>query len=473
MFVFSVEEGKVLYSNVPRHIFREYDIRGLAETELSDGIVGAIGAAYGTYLSGKGIYSAVIGGDARLSTPRIKSAVADGLTSVGISVTDIGLSATPVFYWSLHHFDVSGGVMVTGSHNPPEFNGLKLACGKSTIWGGEIIEIYKIISEGRSEKPGTRGAVSNADITGQYIDMLVSKIGLGPRKLKLVLDSGNGTGGIYAPAFLRAIGADVEEMFSEPDGHFPNHHPDPTKREYLCPLMEAVKRSGADAGIGFDGDSDRIGVVDDAGNMIFGDQLMAIYWREILQKHPGALAITEIKSSAMLPEEIARLGGKPMWWKAGHSLVKAKMREENALFAGEVSGHMFFADEYYGYDDAFYAAGRLARILSNTEKKLSELIAELPRYHSTAETRFPCPDETKFEVAERVRERAVKEAETITVDGVRIIYPDGWSLLRVSNTQPILVSRCEGKTEEALRRISDDMKRRVKEAGGPDFEWEY
>ncbi|MDR0653363.1 MAG: phosphomannomutase/phosphoglucomutase [Synergistaceae bacterium] len=461
------------FSQVPRHIFREYDIRGLAETELSDEIVGAIGAAYGTYLLGKGIYSAAVGGDARLSTPRIKSAVIDGLTSVGISVTDIGLSATPVFYWSLYHFGASGGVMVTGSHNPPEFNGLKLACGKATIWGDDIIEIYRIISEGRTEKPGTRGSVRNIDVTEPYLEMLISKIHLGPRKLKLVLDSGNGTGGIYAPQFLRAVSADVEEMFSEPDGRFPNHHPDPTKREYLLPLMDAVKRSGADAGIGFDGDSDRIGVVDDEGNMIFGDQLMAIYWREILQKHPGALAITEIKSSAMLPEEVTRLGGRPMWWKSGHSLVKAKMREENALFAGEVSGHMFFADEYYGYDDAFYAAGRLARILSNTEKKLSELIAELPRYHSTAETRFPCPDETKFEVTERVKERAVKEAETITVDGVRIIYPDGWGLLRVSNTQPILVSRCEGKTEEALRRITDDMKRRVREAGGPDFEWEY
>ncbi|MDR0652667.1 MAG: phosphomannomutase/phosphoglucomutase [Synergistaceae bacterium] len=465
-----------MYSNssqVPRHIFREYDIRGLAETELSDGIVRAIGAAYGTYLSRKDIYSAVVGGDARLSAPRIKSAVTDGLTSVGISVTDIGLSATPAFYWSLYHFGVSGGVMVTGSHNPPEFNGLKLVCGKSTIWGEDIIEIYRIISEGRSEKPGTKGAIRDTDITGPYIEMLTAKIQLGTRKLKLALDSGNGTGGIYAPPFMRAIGAGVEELFSEPDGHFPNHHPDPTKREYLLPLMDAVNRSRSDAGIGFDGDSDRIGVVDDEGNMIFGDQLMAIYWREILQKHPGALAITEIKSSAMLPEEIARLGGKPIWWKSGHSLVKAKMREENALFAGEVSGHMFFADEYYGYDDAFYAAGRLARILSNTGKKLSELIAELPRYHSTAETRFPCPDETKFDVVERVKERALKEAETITVDGVRIIYPDGWRLLRVSNTQPILVSRCEVKTEAALGRISDDMKRRVMEVGGPDFEWEY
>jgi phosphomannomutase/phosphoglucomutase len=458
---------------VPPHIFREYDIRGLAGEELTDETVLAIGAAYGTYLSDLGIFSVTVAGDARLSTPRIKSAITKGLTDAGISVTDIGMTATPVFYWSLHHFGVDGGVMVTGSHNPPEFNGLKLAYGKATIWGDEIQEIYRIIAEDRIERPSARGAARNEDISELYVEMLASKIKLGPRKLKVALDSGNGTGGIYAPRFIRALGAEVIELFSEPDGRFPNHHPDPTKREYLPALIEAVARNGADAGIGFDGDSDRIGVVDDEGRMIFGDQLMALYWREILSARPGAIAIIEIKSSMMLPEEIRRLGGEPIWWKSGHSLVKAKMKEENALFAGEVSGHMFFADEYYGFDDAFYAAGRLLRILSNSGKKLSELIAELPSYPSTAETRFACDDKLKFDIVKRVREAAVANMETITVDGVRIIYEDGWGLLRVSNTQPILVSRCEGTTAEALERISDDIKRRIKEAGGPDFEWEY
>jgi phosphomannomutase/phosphoglucomutase len=458
---------------VPPHIFREYDIRGLADLELTDETVRAIGAAYGTYLSDLGVYHVTVGGDARISSPRIKTAITDGLVNVGISVTDIGLAATPAFYWSLHHFGVDGGVMVTGSHNPPEFNGLKLAYGKATIWGDEIQEIYRIISEGRTETSTPKGAVTNVDIFEPYFEMLKSKITLGPKKLKVAVDSGNGTGGIYAPPFMRAIGAEVIELFSEPDGRFPNHHPDPTKREYLPSLMAAVINNNADAGIGFDGDSDRIGVVDDKGEMIFGDQLMALYWREILQNHPGAVAITEIKSSMMLPEEITRLGGKPIWWKSGHSLVKAKMKEETALFAGEVSGHMFFADEFYGFDDAFYAAGRLMRILSNTGKKLSELIAELPRYHSTAETRFPCPDEQKFGIVDRVRETALKNMETITVDGVRIVYGDGWGLLRASNTQPILVSRCEGRTSEALARISGDMKLRIEEAGGPDFDWEY
>ncbi|MDR1885056.1 MAG: phosphomannomutase/phosphoglucomutase [Synergistaceae bacterium] len=457
---------------IPAHIFREYDIRGIAEDELGSETVRAIGQSYGTYLSDLGVFAVTVGGDARLSTPRIKADVIEGLGRAGVSVIDIGLTATPAFYWSLHHFGVDGGVMVTGSHNPPEFNGLKLAHGKATIWGDDIQEIYRIIAEGRAETSQSRGGVRSEDITDRYIDMLVSKIKLGPRKLKVVLDSGNGTGGIFAPKFLRRAGAEVLELFSEPDGRFPNHHPDPTKREYLTALTSAVLESGADAGIGFDGDSDRIGVVDDRGNMIFGDQLMLLFWQEILPRNPGAVVIVEVKSSMMLPDEAARLGGRPLWWKSGHSLVKAKMKDENALFSGEVSGHMFFADEYYGYDDAFYAAGRLLRILSNTNERLSDLIGAMPSYPSTAETRFACPDDLKFGVVERVRE-AARGMETITVDGVRIIRENGWSLLRSSNTQPVLVARCEGRTIEDLDRICDDMKRMIKDAGGPDFEWEY
>ncbi|MDR3255705.1 MAG: phosphomannomutase/phosphoglucomutase [Synergistaceae bacterium] len=457
---------------VPEHIFREYDIRGIAAAELTSDTVRAIAQAYGTYLSDLGIYTVTVGGDARLSTPRIKKEVIDGLLKAGTSVIDIGLVSTPTFYWSLYHFGVDGGVMITGSHNPSEFNGLKLAQGKATIWGDDIKEIYRIITEGRTETSAMPGRARVEDISGPYLDMLISKITLGPRKLKVVLDSGNGTGGLFAPDFARAIGCDVVELFSEPDGHFPNHHPDPTKREYLPSLINAVLENGADAGIGFDGDSDRIGVVDDKGSMIFGDQLMLLFWKEILPKHDGATVIVEIKSSMMLPEEAVKLGGRPIWWKSGHSLVKAKMREENAIFSGEVSGHMFFADEYYGFDDAFYAAGRLLRILSNTDKKLSELTAEMPSYPSTAETRFACPDEKKLEIVERVRDGA-KGLETIDVDGVRIIHENGWSLLRSSNTQPILVARCEGRTTDDLRSICDDMRHRIKDAGGPDFEWEY
>ncbi|MDR3322235.1 MAG: phosphomannomutase/phosphoglucomutase [Synergistaceae bacterium] len=457
---------------IPEHIFREYDIRGIAEEELTSETVRAIGQAYGTYLSDLGIYTVSVGGDARLSTPRVKGDVIEGLVRAGVSVIDIGLVSTPTFYWSLYHFGVDGGVMITGSHNPPEFNGLKLAQGKATIWGDDIKEIYRIIAEGRTEISASSGHVRVEDISGPYLDMLISKIKLGPKKLKVVLDSGNGTGGLFAPEFARALGCEVIDLFSEPDGHFPNHHPDPTKREYLPSLIKAVLDSGADVGIGFDGDADRIGVVDDRGRMIFGDQLMLLFWSEILPKRQGAVAIVEVKSSMMLPEELEKLGGRPIWWKSGHSLVKAKMREEDAIFSGEVSGHMFFADEYWGFDDAFYAAGRLLRILSNTDKKLSELIDAMPSYPSTAETRFPCPDDLKAGIVERVRDGA-KGLEIIDIDGVRIVRKNGWSLLRSSNTQPILVARCEGRTEADLTAISNDMKRRIKEAGGPDFEWEY
>ena len=457
---------------VPAHIFREYDIRGIADQELSSETVHLIGRAYGSYLTDLGIFEVTVGGDARHSTPRIKEAAIAGLREVGVSVIDIGLVSSPCFYWSLYHFGVEGGIMVTGSHNPKEFNGLKLALGKMTLWGDEIQEVYRIIAENRFAKTEHKGNLRFEEINAPYIDMLVSKITLGPKKLKVVLDSGNGTGGLYGPEMVRRIGCEVVELFSEPNGDFPNHHPDPTKREYLTQLIDTVIKEKADLGIGFDGDSDRIGVVDDKGEVLWGDQLMLLYWKEILPKHPGAKVIVEVKSSMILPEETEKMGGTPIWWKSGHSLIKAKMKDEDALFSGEVSGHMFFADEFFGFDDAFYAAGRLLRILSFSDKKLSDMLAEIPAYPSTTETRFDCPDEIKFQVVERVRENA-KDQKTITIDGVRILYPEGWGLLRASNTQPVLVARCEGRTQADLECICDDMKRRILEAGSPDFEWEY
>ncbi len=461
-------------AKVPAHIFREYDIRGIAESELTDETVQLIGQAYGSWLSMKGIKKVTLGGDVRFSTRRIKDAAAAGLMKAGISVTDIGIVSTPTFYWSLYRFNMDGGIMVTGSHNPKEFNGLKVAYEKGTLWGDDIQEILRIIQEDRMIISEVPGSLSFADINSEYIDMLVSKVSLGPRRPKVVCDSGNATGGRYAPEFLRRIGCNVIDLFSDPDAAFPNHHPDPTKRENLSALIETVRKEGADFGVGFDGDSDRIGVVDDKGEVIWGDRLMALYWREILQKNPGAIAICEVKSSMALPEEILKLGGKPIWWKSGHSLVKAKMKEERALFSGEVSGHMFFADEFFGFDDAFYAAGRLCRIISNTDRKLSDIMKEIPSYPSTIETRYDCPDDVKFGVVERVKAQALKEGlETITVDGIRIVYEHGWGLVRVSNTQPVLVARCEGRTKEALVEICTDMKRRLIEAGSPNFEWGY
>ncbi|MEG2184006.1 MAG: phosphomannomutase/phosphoglucomutase [Cloacibacillus sp.] len=459
---------------VPQHIFREYDIRGIADAELTDENVFLIGQAFGTWLRERGVATATLGGDARLSTTRIKAAAARGMNAAGIDVVDIGLVSTPTFYWSLFRLDAGGGIMVTGSHNPKEFNGLKVAYDKATLWGDDIMEIYRIISEGRLFTAPDPGAAARADLNAQYLEMLVSKIKLGPRRPKIVCDSGNGTGGLYAPDFLRRIGCDVTELYSAPDGNFPNHHPDPTKRENLPKLIETVRETGADFGVGFDGDSDRIGVVDDNGEVVWGDRLMALYWSEILPKHPGAVAICEIKSSMALPETVEKLGGRPLWWNAGHSLVKAKMREEHALFSGEVSGHMFFADEYFGYDDAFYAAARLARIISNTESRLSDLMKDIPLYPSTIETRFDCPDDVKFGVVERVKAQAEAEKlDIITIDGVRITYPEGWGLVRVSNTQPVLVARCEGRNERALETITKDMKARLLAAGSPDFAWGY
>ena len=461
-------------AKIPAHIFREYDIRGLAEEELTNEHVALIGQAYGTWLASRGVTKATLGGDARLSTRRIKAAAAAGMMKAGISVTDLGLCSTPTFYWSLYRLEANGGIMVTGSHNPKEFNGLKVAWEKSTLWGDDIQEIYRIINEDRMKTAAEPGWLSFADINAEYIDMLVSKVTLGPRRPKIVCDSGNGTGGLYAPEFLRRLGCEVTDLYSEPDGNFPNHHPDPTKRENLVQLIKTVREQGADLGVGFDGDADRIGVVDDQGRVIWGDRLMALFWREILPKHPGAIGICEVKSSMALPEEIEKLGGRPLWWMAGHSLVKAKMREEHALFSGEVSGHMFFADEYFGYDDGIYSAGRLCRILSNTDRKLSDIMDEIPLYPSTIETRYDCPDDVKAGVVERAKEQAEKEGlKMITVDGMRIIYPHGWGLVRVSNTQPVLVARCEGRTKADLDEICKDMKRRLLAAGSPDFEWGY
>lgn len=455
------------------NIFREYDIRGNAEEELTTETVRAIGLAFGTFLSRNGVKKITVGGDVRLSTERIRSDIIAGMTEAGVDVIDIGMVTSPLLYWSLFHLDLEGAVMITGSHNPREFNGLKLAFGKTTLYGDQIQEILRMIEADDFVRASEPGTVTRMDLSKEYLEMLESKISLGPRKLKVVTDTGNATAGPMVNRFLRELGCDVIPLFEEPDGTFPNHHPDPTKREYLVDLIDTVRREGADLGLGFDGDADRIGVVDDRGEVVWGDILMILFWREILPLHPGADAIVEVKSSQALVDEIKRLGGKVVWWKSGHSLIKAKMKELNALFSGEVSGHMFFADEFYGFDDSFYAAGRLLRILSNTSLKLSEMLSDVPVYYSTAETRIACPDEIKFDVIDKIREDALKEHEAITVDGVRIIYPGGWGLVRSSNTQPVIVARAEGKTEEELAEYSADLKKRILKAGVEDFEWEY
>jgi phosphomannomutase/phosphoglucomutase len=475
--------------NISPDIFREYDIRGVADADLTDEAVEVIGRSFGAWLAERRVRKIALGGDVRLSTERIRAAAARGVAEAGIDVVDIGVVTTPMLYWSLYHLNLEGAIMVTGSHNPPNMNGLKLAYGpegadpekpfaKATLWGDEIQEIRRIAERGRFaadvKEVNARVVVSHESVTDAYISMLLSKIELGAsHKLKVVCDSGNGTAGGTICRFLSGLGCECISLYGTPDGRFPNHHPDPQKRENLAALIEKVRETGADAGFAFDGDADRLGVVDERGEVIFGDRLMAPFWAEILAKHPGAEAIVEPKCTMALPEEIERLGGKVVWWKSGHSLIKAKMKEIGALFAGELSGHMFFADEYYGFDDPFYAAARLLRILARTGRKLSQLMEPIPLYPATEEARIACPDTEKFAAVGRVREKALREYEGFSLDGVRVVYPGGWGLIRASNTQPVVTTRCEGKDRESLAFIMDDVKKRILAEGLPDFDWTF
>ena len=456
-----------------KNIFREYDIRGIADSDLTDETVRLIGKAYGSWLIRNDVTGSVsIGGDARLSTPRIKSAMIEGILSTGLNVIDVGLVTTPMLYWSLIHFGHEGGVMVTGSHNPSDMNGLKLCYGHGTLWGDEVRLIYQIAEAGNFEQG--QGKLSHANIDDEYLKMLASHFTLPfSKKFKVVCDCGNGSAGPTARKFFEMLGCEVVSLFDEPDGHFPNHHPDPQKRENLQALIARVLAEKADVGFAFDGDADRLGVVDDKGEVIAGDRLMALYWSDILREHHGAAVLVEPKCSMILPESAEKNGGKPFYWKSGHSVIKAKMREMGALFAGEYSGHMFFADEFFGHDDAFYSAGRLLRILSDRQHPLSRLMLSFPVYPSTEEIRIACDDDVKFQAVERITAKAKTEHEVSDLDGARILYPDGWGLIRASNTQPVVVLRCEGRTPEALERIMQDVKARVLAEGLPDFEWTF
>ncbi len=459
--------------NIPKNIFREYDIRGVADVDLTDEIVNAIGRAYGSWLVRADVTRSItVGGDARLSTPRIKQALIDGVLSTGLDVVDVGLVTTPMLYWSLLRFGFSGGVMITGSHNPSDMNGLKLCFERGTLWGQEVQNIRLIAESGNFETG--KGKLTQANIDDDYLKMLVAKFDLPfSKKFKVVCDSGNGAAGVTARKYFEMLGCECISLYDEPDGHFPNHHPDPQKRENLSALIERVIFSHADVGFAFDGDADRIGVVDNKGDVIFGDRLMTLYWREILKTNPGAIVLVEPKCSIVLPEQAEKFGGKVVYWKSGHSVIKAKMRETGALFSGEYSGHMFFADEFFGHDDAFYAAGRLLRIMSNANDDLAHMMRAIPIYPSTEEIRVPCPDEEKFAIVERISAKAQEKYTCSTIDGVRILYPDGWGLIRASNTQPVMVVRCEGKTQQALEEIMSDVKARVLSEGLPDFTWTF
>jgi phosphomannomutase/phosphoglucomutase len=443
-----------MFMKLNPYIFRQYDIRGIVNEDLDEDFARRLGQAFGTFALKKGESKVVVGNDNRTSSPSLKKAVTEGLLSVGCDVVDIGTVITPIFYYARVLYDINPGIMVTASHNPAQFNGFKVAFGQGTIYGDEIQNLRITMEKG--DFTSGKGSLSYKDPVEDYMNMICEKIHLS-KSLKVGIDCGNGTASLFAEKLFRRLGVDVFPIYCTSDPTFPNHFPDPIKPENLKDLRDLVLKENLDLGIGFDGDGDRIGAVDDKGNIIYGDMLMILYWREIMPKTPGTTAIVEVKCSQALVDEIEKLGGKPMFYKTGHSLIKAKMREIGAVFTGEMSGHMFFADEFYGFDDALYAAARLLRILSNSDEQLSELLADVSKYSSTPEIRISCPDEEKFDKVESVRQFFEGKYPIIDIDGARVIYPDGWGLVRSSNTGPELIVRCEAKTKEGLEKIKAEI----------------
>ena len=432
-------------------IFREYDIRGNVERDLTDDVVKDIARAFGTYMVERGKKNASISRDCRLSSDHLRDVVIEGMVESGLDVIDIGVKPTPLFYYSLFNLDVDGGIMITGSHNPGDQNGFKVAFGKATLFGEEIQYIRKVIEEKRFVS-GKGSVKEYTTIVADYYNFLRNNIKLN-KKLKVVLDAGNGTGGVVALPIMKEMGQDVTGLYCDMDGRFPNHHPDPTVEKNIAVLKQTVLETQADIGVGYDGDADRIGVIDNEGNIIWGDYLMVIFARDILKTHKGATIVSEVKCSKNLYEEIEKNGGKPIMWKAGHSLIKQKMKETGALLGGEMSGHIFFADKFFGYDDAIYASLRLLEIMGNNNKPLSEYLKDLPKLYSTPEIRIDCPDNVKFQVVKRLTEYYKSKHKVIDIDGVRAVFNDGWGLVRPSNTGPILVLRFEAESEDALERI--------------------
>jgi phosphomannomutase/phosphoglucomutase len=440
-----------------QEIFREYDIRGIVGEDLTPETVEQLGKGIGTYFRRKGKKDVALGGDCRLSTPEFAEILAKGLLSTGCSVTHLGTIPTPLLYFTMYTKPNDAGVMITGSHNPPEFNGFKMMVGKETLFGETIQEIFALIKN-RDFIQEPPGETTRINIGPEYHNWVVDNISLSS-KLKVVVDAGNGTGGEVAVPIFRDLGCEVFPLYCEMDGNFPNHHPDPTLPEALEDLIKKVAELEADLGIAYDGDSDRIGVIDDKGKIIWGDMLMVLLARDILPKNPGAAVISEVKASKLLYEEIEKLGGRPIMWKTGHSLMKKKIKEEKALLAGEMSGHIFFADRFFGFDDAIYSSARVLEILSRTEKKLSELLGDLPKTFVTPEIRVYASDEVKFKIVDRVKNVLSAKHPVIDIDGVRAIYPTGWALVRASNTQGALVLRFEADSEDDLAAIREEVEK--------------
>ena len=444
-------------------LFREYDIRGIVGKELTEDVTEQIGRAFATMAARKGAKTVSVGRDGRTSSPTLLNRLVKGLTSGGVNVVDIGVCPTPVLYFSLFHLKVDGGIMITGSHNASEYNGFKMCIGKEAIHGPDIQHLRKIVEGGKFATGA--GKVSDHPLLPEYLAFLKKSFAsVNANGLHVVIDCGNGAGALVAVQAAEQLGCRVTKLYCELDGRFPNHHPDPTVVENLQDLITTVKQSGAAVGIAYDGDADRIGAVDEQGNIQWGDRLMVIYARDILAAKPGATILSEVKASQSLYDDIRQKGGRPIMWKTGHSLIKAKMKEEKAALAGEMSGHMFFADRYFGYDDAIYASCRLIEILAKTKKPLSALVADLPKTAVTPEIRVDCPDDVKFDLVAKVSARfmgyakdkrplgkeGLKIRDVVTIDGIRIIFEDGWGLIRASNTQPALVLRFEAPNPARL-----------------------
>ncbi len=444
-------------------IFREYDIRGIAGEDITEENVYDLGRAIGTLLLRQGNRDIILGRDCRLSSPSLAQRAAQGLMDVGCNLSDIGVCPTPLLSFAIHYLKAQGGVMVTASHNPPEYNGFKLSSGSDSIHGEQIRQILTLL-QNKDFETGA-GRCEERNVAQAYQDYVVENISI-KKPLRVGIDAGNGTGGVVALPLLKALGCEVHSLYCDMDGNFPNHEPDPTVKANMEDLSAMVKEKCLDLGIGFDGDGDRLGVVDENGEMIYGDQLMTVFAREILSRKPGAVFISEVKCSQTMYDDITKHGGKAIMWKTGHSLIRAKMKEEQADLAGEMSGHMFFADRYLGFDDASYAACRLLEILASSGKKMSGLLEGIPKTYNTPEIRVDCPEDVKFGVVEKVTEYFRSRHEVIDIDGVRILFEDGWGLVRASNTQPVLVLRFEALSEERLAEIREYVESVVAEIRG-------
>ena len=443
-------------------IFREYDIRGIAGEDICEQDVVDIGKAYGSLLRDQGRKKISVGRDCRITSDRFSQLFIQGIVSTGCDVVDIGTCPTPVLYYSIHHLELDGGAMVTASHNPPEYNGFKLMSGHNSIHSQGLQDLLQIIEQ-KAYVTG-EGQETKADVTTPYMAYLKENISL-TQKIRIGIDAGNGTGGITAVPVLNDLGCEVHDIFCDLDGTFPNHEADPTQKKNLKDLIALVKDKGLDLGVGYDGDADRIGVVDKNGTVIYGDQLMVIYAREILKRKPGATFISEVKCSMVMYDDIRKHGGNAIMWRTGHSLIKKKMKEENAELAGEMSGHMFFKDRYFGFDDALYATCRLLEIMADTGNGVDELIADLPTTFTTPELRVECSDAIKFTVVDKIvaHYKAIPGQEVIDIDGLRAVYDDGWGLVRASNTQPALVLRFESLTEKRLDEIRQEIESTLKQ----------